>query len=60
MTTARSLRMTSAPSGVHLAPVIPKRSSMTKRQAPSIIPVAIGQPAASALSYRVDVWLFVR
>jgi hypothetical protein len=52
--------MTSAPSGDHLAPVIPDRSSMTKRHAPSIMPVAIGQPVASALSYRMYWWLLLR
>ena len=52
--------MTSAPPGDHLAPVIPNLSSMTKRQAPSIIPVAIGHPAASALPYRMYAWLLAR
>ena len=42
--------MTSAPSGDHLAPVIPNLSSMTNLQAPSIMPVAIGHPFSSALS----------
>src|SRR5271166_3776537 len=41
----------SAPWGDHLAPVIPNLSSITNRQAPSIIPVAIGHPFARALSY---------
>src|ERR1039457_5484839 len=59
MTTARSLRMASAPSGDHLAPVIRNLSSMTKRQAPSITPVAIGKPVASALSYFMYMRLLV-
>ncbi len=42
--------MVSAPPGDHLAPVIPNLSSMTNLQAPSIMPVAIGQPEASASS----------
>jgi len=33
---------------------------MTNLQAPSIIPVAIGQPLARALSYFMCAWLLVR
>jgi hypothetical protein len=37
--------------GDHLAPVIPNLSPMTNLQAPLIMPVAMGQPLARALSY---------
>ncbi len=48
--TARSLRTASAPHSPHLAPVISRRSPMRCLHAPSIGPVAIGQPSANAVS----------
>src|SRR5450756_892433 len=46
---ARSLRMASAPGSPHRAPVRSILSFTRCRQAPSITPVAIGQPLASAV-----------
>jgi hypothetical protein len=47
---ARSLRMASEPGRPHRDPVMASLSAMMWRQAPSIGPVAIGQPEASAVS----------
>jgi len=47
---ARSLRMASEPLRPHRDPVMASLSAMMWRQAPSIGPVAIGQPEASAVS----------
>jgi Rhodopirellula transposase DDE domain len=47
--TARSLSTASAPSTLQRAPVMSMRSATRCRQAPSMIPVAMGQPEARAV-----------
>ena len=44
-----SFKIASAPARPHRAPVISNRSFTMWRQAPSMIPVAIGQPRAKAV-----------